>query len=404
MPEMEPMDFDRRLRSMLEDAEAKPSRRVWKGVSSRLDAADAAASASWAWVKWAVTGLAAAAAVVAGIFTHDPIPTYYNIQQEEPSSITAQVVPEARQEQTYQEAQPNGQADAPVAGPAQKAVKRKVAEESVQIVRSERQELTAQAFIPDEPQSNGDRQEMQEDPEQDAQVQEQVQDDPFARMAWEDAHENPASPTQIYVSGTLTGNESGISARWDNRHYSSSADIPKTGVTELGDSSYGIPFTIGLGTRFYVAPRLSIGTGLDYSLVTRSFEGKYNNVNGGVIEQTASGTFFHSMHYIGIPVNVYYDLIAGDKLKFYIYGGGAGEYCIANKYTLYSENITYTEHVRKLQWSAGAGLGVEFKLTPFLGIYVDPGVRYFFDCQQPKNVRTEHPLLMDFNAGVRFGF
>ncbi len=404
MPEMEPMDFDRRLRSMLEDAEAKPSRRVWKAVSSRLDAADAAASASWAWVKWAGIGLATAAAVVAGIFIHDPIPTYNNIQQGEPSSITAQVVPEAQPEQSVQEAQPNGQAGAPITAPAQKAAKRKAAEEPVQIVRPEKHELTAQAFIPDVPQVTGDRQEVQEDPGQETQVREQAHDDPFARMAWEDAHENPASPARMYVSGALTGNESGISAHRDSRRYSSSADVPKTGVTELGDSSYGIPFTIGLGVRFYVAPKLSIGTGLDYSLVTRSFEGKYNNVNGGVIEQTASGTFFHSMHYIGIPVNVYYDLLAGDKLKFYIYGGGAGEYCIANKYTLYSENITYSEPVRKLQWSAGAGLGVEFKLTPFLGIYVDPGVRYFFDCQQPKSVRTEHPFLMNFNAGVRFEF
>ena len=31
-------EFDLRLRSMLADAEVKPSHRVWKGVSARLDA------------------------------------------------------------------------------------------------------------------------------------------------------------------------------------------------------------------------------------------------------------------------------------------------------------------------------------------------------------------------------
>ena len=37
--------FDLEMRSMLADAEVKPSRRVWKGVSARLDA-DAAPAAS----------------------------------------------------------------------------------------------------------------------------------------------------------------------------------------------------------------------------------------------------------------------------------------------------------------------------------------------------------------------
>lgn len=398
------MDFDRRLRSMLEDAEAKPSRRVWKAVSSRLDAADAAASAFWAWVKWAGLGLAAAAAVVAGIFIHDPIPTYNNIQRGEPSTITAAAVPQGQPEQTVQEAQPDGQDSGIHAAPARKAEKRR-AEEPVQIVQTEKHELTAMALVPDSPQESPCR--MQEEHPQDRQEEQvagQEHVDQFAQMAWEDARRKHATPTRFYLSGALTGNESGISVNHASRYLSSSIDMPKTGITELGESSYGIPFTIGAGARFYVAPGLSIGTGLDYSLVTRSFEGKYNNVNGGVIEQTASGTFFHSMHYIGIPVNVYYDLLAGDKLKFYIYGGGAGEYCVANKYTLYSENITYTEPVKKVQWSVGAGLGVEFKIAPFMGIYVDPGVRYYFDCQQPRSVRTEHPLLMNFDVGVRFGF
>ena len=45
------MDFDAQLRSMLADAEVKAPRRVWKGVSARLDADAAPVARPWGWVS-----------------------------------------------------------------------------------------------------------------------------------------------------------------------------------------------------------------------------------------------------------------------------------------------------------------------------------------------------------------
>ena len=61
------MDFDAQLRSMLADAEVKAPRRVWKGVSARLDADAAPVARPWGWVRWAGVSLAAAAAVAAAL-------------------------------------------------------------------------------------------------------------------------------------------------------------------------------------------------------------------------------------------------------------------------------------------------------------------------------------------------
>ena len=76
------MDFDAQMRSILADAEVKPSHRVWKGVSARLDADAAPVVRPWGWMKWAGMSLAAAAAIAAGLFftgTRHSIPTnYYN--------------------------------------------------------------------------------------------------------------------------------------------------------------------------------------------------------------------------------------------------------------------------------------------------------------------------------------
>ena len=56
-------EFDRQMKSVLQDAAEKAPRRVWRAVSARLDSAAAAAL----WWRWAVPALVAAA-IVAGVF------------------------------------------------------------------------------------------------------------------------------------------------------------------------------------------------------------------------------------------------------------------------------------------------------------------------------------------------
>ena len=414
MPEIRPEDFDLQIRSMLSDAGMKPSRRVWKDVSRRLDAEAAPAPMAnpWAWAKWAGVCLAAAAAIAAGVFLFDPIPTYHNIQKAE---TLAQVTEIQSPETAVSREQPSERVIADNASPAPSAVamprsaSAAPSEEQVEactpVSESHKPEVTA----PEEAVSEKAAAETAVSEEAAAPAAKEKHagetfEDPFARMAWEDSRAAKATrPTQLYAGGAIGGNDSDFASTARISRLSSSVAMAKSGITELGDPSFGIPFTVGLGTRFYVAPKFSLGTGIDYSLLTSSFEGRYNNVNGGIIEQTASGTFFHAMHYIGIPVNAYYDFVSGGRIKFYGYAGGAAEYCVANKYTLYSEKFTYSEPVKGLQWSVGAGLGVEFRLTDFLGIYVDPGVRYYFESGHPRSVRTEHPVLVNFNAGLRFG-
>ena len=34
----------------------------------------------------------------------------------------------------------------------------------------------------------------------------------------------------------------------------------------------------------------------------------------------------------------------------------------------------------------------------------DPGANYYFNCNQPRSIRTERPLLLNFDVGLRFNF
>ena len=54
-----------------------------------------------------------------------------------------------------------------------------------------------------------------------------------------------------------------------------------------------------------------------------------------------------------------------------------------------------------IQISAAAGLGVEFLVGKHLGLYVDPRIRYYFNCRQPKSIRTEQPLMAGVEMGLR---
>ena len=51
--------------------------------------------------------------------------------------------------------------------------------------------------------------------------------------------------------------------------------------------------------------------------------------------------------------------------------------------------------------SVNLGIGVEFLLGDYLGLYIDPSLRYYFDNGQPKSIRTDQPLMLGFEMGLR---
>lgn len=387
---------DNKIKSMLENVEVPAPRRVWRNVSAQLDAAAAPAEAGREWMKWA--GMAVAfAALVIGVFvfvphnsSEEPILTSQNITVAQ----NAQLPPEeAEPEQILESA-------APVAAISAKREYVAAAE------------LSEDAVAPEVFEAPAEPTEVQETPVQPRPAPVEVKDEPdgsaagvFERMAKEEEKKFSRGIKSLYAQGAIGGNDSDISFSANRARMSSGTSVKKTGITELGESEFGIPISFGVGFRYYVVPKFSIGAGLDYSLLSRTFKGLYEEVENRTVVYSETGTVHHTMHYLGIPVNAYYDIITADRVKFYVYGGGAMEFCLGNNYTLYSSTyINYSSKVDKLQWSVNAGLGVEFKLSTHLGLYLDPSAKYYFHCYQPKNIRTERPLMFNFDAGLRFNF
>ena len=402
-------EFDLMFRSSLQDAEVKAPRSVWKSVSARLDeaAAPAAAPASFGWWRWAGATLAMAAAIAAGLFFSGTTGRQPSVQENSVAILTntdnsnqnqkltaqaqiAEPVAEEQDKAARTARIPAVPAGAPMAVaescPAQETIVTDAPEEDVTVKEAE----TAKPA----PARKSKRVPLTES---DAEA--------WAALALEDSHTAFKPHVAIAMVGALSGNESDILARSSHSAHMSAgeATVKKTGIDESSTSAYGIPFSVGLGVRIHFTPRLSVGSGIDFSMLSRKFNGTYNEVNSGVVTNTVTGEISHTMQYIGIPVHIYYDILYGGKAKFYVYGGGEAEYCISNKYSISGspKDILFSDPVNGFQYSVGAGLGVEFKLGRNLGLYLDPGVNYYFHCDQPKNVRTEHPLMFDFEAGLR---
>lgn len=377
-------EFDLIVRSKLEDAQLKPSRRAWKSISAQLDTiADASSytvipasrhssrGISWGWAYGAMA-LAAALALflVLSPLKSEELMWKSTALSAQASEIHLLPIEQSRPLLAMDERLPKSEVEEEVIVPTK--------DTSTEVVNEE------EASQSHKPLSFRDRYRT-------------FETDPFADTESESKRE--LGRTSIYAKGLVGGNDSEYMSM--RRVASMAPSTTETGIKELGASSYGIPITLGVGLRFYLLPRFSMATGVDVSLLSRSFTGQYNTASGS----SEGGNVSHDMLYIGIPFNFYYDIFASERMKFYTYAGAEAEYCISNRYTLHTTpKITQSSVVRKPMFSVAAGLGVEFALSKTIGLYLDPGIRYYFPSDQPRSIRTDRTMVVNFDAGLRFNF
>ncbi len=164
-----------------------------------------------------------------------------------------------------------------------------------------------------------------------------------------------------------------------------------------------LPVRFGLTFAYGLNSRLSIESGLTYTILMSDIkEGSKNNYYTG--NQT--------LHYIGIPLNARYKVFSWKKLDLYASAGVLTEKRVAGKidknYVLQNntektEKETITSH--PFQFSANIGAGIQYSLTHRVGLYVEPGMSYYFDDNSPvETIYKEKPLNFNLNLGLRLTF
>ena len=383
------------IRSILESGQEEVPAHIWEGVSSGLDKA-AARRNRILWLRRSAAGVAAAAAVVVGLLLgHDG--TEQNLVPEVSGDMIAVIETPSHETAAPQEIL---LADIPAsslqtARPATKdipaaAAMSGISSESAKDIPTEKAEADAIS----EPTENT--------PEP------AVSGTSSEETSWEEDEIEIKSrklKTSLVVSGIAgTNNPQGKKGTGPLRSPGIYKAPTKTTIEQSGSqATYGIPLSFGAGVKLRFTDRWSLGMGVNYTLLTSRFSGKYTKVTDGVASLPISSEVKNQQHYIGIPVNVYYNIVSRDFINFYAYAGGTVEKCVANRYQVQTTPIiNHSESVKGVQLSANAGIGVEFLLGKYVGLYLDPSLRYYFRGSQPKSIRTAQPLMLGFEMGLRF--
>lgn len=389
-------DFDLEFREMFLNAEEEVPSRIWDSLSEELDRRSRRKVAA-IWWRRAAAGVAVAAAVMSGIFLLPDHST--QIQPSVPSAVAEMSSPEKAVqdipdiEEQIAASSPVFMAD--VRETRRPEVKPYVPSEAVPAEDADMRtdEEYEAAPVNNSPAASGTISPVSEGTES--------WTDPFALL------EDEEEPSRHGVSLSLSGNVMSNDATGNGPKASRApvaGNIQTTGITETSISTYGIPLSLGLGAEISLNDRWSVGTGINWTLLSRSFNGIYTEVNDGRLVKSINSDINNEIHYIGIPLNLYYNILIDKNMKFYAWGGGMVEKGLSNKYRIHSapEDIFYKKDITGVQWSAGIGLGLEFSLNDRLGLYIDPSARYYFDCEQPTSVRTQKPYMLNFEAGLRF--
>lgn len=391
-------EFDFKMRSILEGGQEEVPAGLWEGVSAGLDKVARRRKAAL-WIRYSGIAVAAAAAVAVGfVFNHsgesNPVPVVADnaIAVVEEVAVAKEIADEK-----------------PEALPEEK-------DNTIEIIRTESGKnnlvaMTETVTVEDNQNTTTtDKKPVTATPTQTtkeniAQTPAKTIDVFNDEVEWVDEPEKKRIRTSLVISGIAGTNSPQNSGGLKPLKAPGAFNDPvKTTIEQVGEeTNYGIPVSVGLGVKINFNTRWSLGVGVNYTLLTSSFNGKYTEVNNGVPSMPVSERIKNTQHYIGIPLNAYYNIVSKDVINFYAYAGGTVEKCVGNRYQVQtSPVINHHESVKGVQLSANAGIGVEFLLGKHVGIYLDPSLRYYFNCRQPKSIRTAQPLMLGFEAGVRF--
>lgn len=170
-------------------------------------------------------------------------------------------------------------------------------------------------------------------------------------------------------------------------------------ITPTAPPNHYFPISAGLNLTYsFLNDKMAVGLGLNYSYLYSKYE--------ALVDRRYDANVKQSVHYIGVPLNLYYNIVGNEYITFYASLGGMMERAFKIDYdvtTLSGEKMDRYITPEGFQWSVNVGVGFEYRFVKFMGIYVDPRLTYYFqEKSQPFTVRSEQPLQFNLEIGFRF--
>lgn len=151
------------------------------------------------------------------------------------------------------------------------------------------------------------------------------------------------------------------------------------------------PISFGLTANFPISSKLSLTSGVVYTRLRSDF----TNVANYLTDQYQT-----TLHYIGVPLNMQYHVWQWHGLNVYATAGGQADFNV--KARLEEDGVEHDMQKDRTQWSLGGALGVQYNFIPQLGVYIEPGIKYYFD--NGSNIRNYfkyRPTNFNLQIGIR---
>ena len=159
------------------------------------------------------------------------------------------------------------------------------------------------------------------------------------------------------------------------------------------NAKHHAPVSVGLQVAFGIAPRLSLSTGMVYTRTSSDF---YPYAPG------SSYNVHQVLHYVGIPVGLNYEFWQSGGFHAYVMAGAEADYNVKNDTE--EEGVKKEDAKRdRVQLSGKASLGAQYDITPKVGLYIEPGAKYYFDNgSHVENTFKDKKLNFNLQFGLRF--
>ena len=167
------------------------------------------------------------------------------------------------------------------------------------------------------------------------------------------------------------------------------------------DYDYHFPVSVGINLGYDITRSWSIETGIKWTMLTTAIrsgsEDNYSREND-------------RLHYIGVPLTVKANIWQNRYLSVYAGAGGMLQKMVSGKkQTRYYfggvETSVETDRLKEkqLQWSVNATAGLQLRCTDYFGIYIEPGIIYYFDNGSSiRNIYKARPFNFNLSLGLRF--
>lgn len=160
------------------------------------------------------------------------------------------------------------------------------------------------------------------------------------------------------------------------------------------EKKHRIPLVVGVSLRWALNEQWALESGLTYTMLSTDLS--LGNQSG---EQ--------KLHYVGIPLKVSREVWSDKRWHVYAMAGGAVEKCVYGSLKMNDKwnmsDVNQRLEVDELQWSIQASVGAQYRLAERVGVYVEPGVAYYFDDgSKIETIRKDKPLNFNLQVGLRF--